>query len=59
MSAFECSRHTHGWMENPNVFPSQVYKRKTEAARKEYLKALAAYKANQLSQVQVNQPHFL
>ncbi|KAK7177223.1 hypothetical protein R3I93_001267 [Phoxinus phoxinus] len=28
----------------------QVYKRKTEAARKEYLKALAAYKANQLSQ---------
>lgn len=29
----------------------QVYKRKTEAAKKEYLKALAAYKANQLSQV--------
>uniref|UniRef100_A0A3P9KFI8 TOX high mobility group box family member 4 a n=1 Tax=Oryzias latipes TaxID=8090 RepID=A0A3P9KFI8_ORYLA len=28
----------------------QVYKRKTEAAKKEYLKALAAYKANQLSQ---------
>ncbi|KTG37459.1 hypothetical protein cypCar_00031515 [Cyprinus carpio] len=27
----------------------QVYKRKTEAARKEYLKALAAYRANQLS----------
>uniref|UniRef100_A0A8C2A0I9 TOX high mobility group box family member 4 b n=1 Tax=Cyprinus carpio TaxID=7962 RepID=A0A8C2A0I9_CYPCA len=26
----------------------QVYKRKTEAAKKEYLKALAAYKANQL-----------
>ncbi|KAM4557033.1 TOX high mobility group box family member 4-B isoform 1-T1 [Fundulus diaphanus] len=28
----------------------QVYKKKTEAAKKEYLKALAAYKANQLSQ---------
>ncbi|KAM9719745.1 LOW QUALITY PROTEIN: TOX high mobility group box family member 4 [Menidia menidia] len=28
----------------------QVYKRKTEAAKREYLKALAAYKANQLSQ---------
>ncbi|XP_041847245.1 TOX high mobility group box family member 4-A [Melanotaenia boesemani] len=28
----------------------QVYKRKTEMAKKEYLKALAAYKANQLSQ---------
>ncbi|KAF7667512.1 hypothetical protein LDENG_00058980 [Lucifuga dentata] len=28
----------------------QVYKRKTETAKKEYLKALAAYKANQLSQ---------
>uniref|UniRef100_A0A3Q3MNU8 TOX high mobility group box family member 4 a n=1 Tax=Mastacembelus armatus TaxID=205130 RepID=A0A3Q3MNU8_9TELE len=28
----------------------QVYKKKTEAAKKEYLKALAAYRANQLSQ---------
>nr|XP_046176647.1 TOX high mobility group box family member 4-A-like isoform X8 [Oncorhynchus gorbuscha] len=28
----------------------QVYKRKTEAAKNEYLKALAAYRANQLSQ---------
>uniref|UniRef100_A0A3Q0RDJ9 TOX high mobility group box family member 4 a n=1 Tax=Amphilophus citrinellus TaxID=61819 RepID=A0A3Q0RDJ9_AMPCI len=28
----------------------QVYKRKTEAAKREYLKALAAYRANQLSQ---------
>ncbi|XP_029309939.1 epidermal Langerhans cell protein LCP1-like [Cottoperca gobio] len=28
----------------------QVYKRKTEAAKREYLKALAAYKANQLTQ---------
>ncbi|KAI5617702.1 TOX high mobility group box family member 4 [Silurus asotus] len=28
----------------------QVYKRKTEAAKKEYLKALAAYRASQLSQ---------
>ncbi|XP_058638962.1 TOX high mobility group box family member 4b isoform X2 [Onychostoma macrolepis] len=28
----------------------QVYKRKTEAAKKEYLKALTAYKANQLPQ---------
>ncbi|KAK5859636.1 hypothetical protein PBY51_021179 [Eleginops maclovinus] len=27
----------------------QVYKRKTEAAKKEYLKALAAYRANQLT----------
>lgn len=29
----------------------QVYKRKTEAAKKEYLKALAAYKDNQECQV--------
>lgn len=29
----------------------QVYKRKTEAAKKEYLKALATYRANQLSKV--------
>ncbi|XP_078120817.1 epidermal Langerhans cell protein LCP1-like [Sander vitreus] len=28
----------------------QVYKRKTEVAKKEYLKALAAYRANQLTQ---------
>ncbi|XP_061926307.1 TOX high mobility group box family member 4-A-like [Entelurus aequoreus] len=28
----------------------QVYKRKTDTAKKEYLKALAAYRANQLSQ---------
>ncbi|XP_028283536.1 epidermal Langerhans cell protein LCP1-like isoform X2 [Parambassis ranga] len=28
----------------------QVYKKKTDAAKKEYLKALAAYRANQLSQ---------
>ncbi|KAL2079133.1 hypothetical protein ACEWY4_024877 [Coilia grayii] len=28
----------------------QVYKRKTETAKKEYLKALAAYRANQISQ---------
>ncbi|KAM9844673.1 TOX high mobility group box family member 4 isoform 2-T2 [Aulostomus maculatus] len=28
----------------------QVYKRKTEAAKRDYLKALAAYRANQLSQ---------
>ncbi|XP_074150306.1 TOX high mobility group box family member 4 [Sminthopsis crassicaudata] len=31
----------------------QVYKRKTEAAKKEYLKALAAYKANQVCQTAV------
>ncbi|XP_048867532.1 TOX high mobility group box family member 4-A isoform X1 [Brienomyrus brachyistius] len=31
----------------------QVYKRKTEAAKKEYLKALAAYRANQLSQTSI------
>ncbi|XP_066579037.1 TOX high mobility group box family member 4b isoform X2 [Amia ocellicauda] len=31
----------------------QVYKRKTEAAKKEYLKALAAYRANQLSQTTI------
>nr|XP_046263240.1 TOX high mobility group box family member 4-B isoform X2 [Scatophagus argus] len=29
----------------------QVYKRKTKVAKKDYLKALAAYKANQLSQL--------
>ncbi|XP_051553303.1 TOX high mobility group box family member 4-like isoform X1 [Myxocyprinus asiaticus] len=29
----------------------QVYKRKTEAAKKEYLKALATYRANQLSKL--------
>ncbi|KAG9328137.1 hypothetical protein JZ751_016286 [Albula glossodonta] len=34
----------------------QVYKRKTEAAKKEYLKALAAYRANQLSQVSSSPP---
>ncbi|XP_035644622.1 TOX high mobility group box family member 4 isoform X2 [Oncorhynchus keta] len=32
----------------------QVYKRKTEAAKKEYLKALAAYRANQLSQPSID-----
>ncbi|CAH2294619.1 TOX high mobility group box family member 4 isoform X2 [Pelobates cultripes] len=32
----------------------QVYKRKTEAAKKEYLKALALYKENQMSQVVVD-----
>ncbi|XP_029932031.1 TOX high mobility group box family member 4b isoform X2 [Myripristis murdjan] len=31
----------------------QVYKRKNEAAKKEYLKALAAYKANQISQAPI------
>uniref|UniRef100_A0A8C5M2H3 HMG box domain-containing protein n=1 Tax=Leptobrachium leishanense TaxID=445787 RepID=A0A8C5M2H3_9ANUR len=31
----------------------QVYKRKTEAAKKDYLKALALYKENQMSQVVV------
>ncbi|XP_055074105.2 TOX high mobility group box family member 4b isoform X1 [Misgurnus anguillicaudatus] len=31
----------------------QVYKRKTEAAKKEYLKALTAYKAGQLSQATI------
>ncbi|XP_047672294.1 TOX high mobility group box family member 4b isoform X2 [Tachysurus fulvidraco] len=31
----------------------QVYKRKTEAAKKEYLKALAAYRASQLSQTTI------
>lgn len=29
----------------------KVYKRKTDAAKKEYLKALAAYRANLLSKV--------
>lgn len=37
--------------QHSSVCLVQVYKRKTEAAKKEYLKALAAYKANQLSQV--------
>lgn len=32
-------------------FPSQGYKRKTEAAKKEYLKALAAYRASLVSKV--------
>ncbi|CAB1326522.1 unnamed protein product [Coregonus sp. 'balchen'] len=40
--------------QNPNATFGEVskivYKRKTEAAKKEYLKALAAYRANQLSQ---------
>lgn len=31
--------------------PSQGYKRKTEAAKKEYLKALAAYRASLVSKV--------
>lgn len=35
----------------------QVYKRKTEAAKKEYLKALAAYRASQLSQVTCSERH--
>lgn len=29
----------------------QVYKRKNEVAKKEYLKALAAYRASQISEV--------
>uniref|UniRef100_A0A1A8MUD0 TOX high mobility group box family member 4 n=2 Tax=Nothobranchius pienaari TaxID=704102 RepID=A0A1A8MUD0_9TELE len=33
----------------------QVYKRKTEAAKKDYLKALAAYRASQLSQCSTNE----
>lgn len=32
-------------------FSSQGYKRKTEAAKKEYLKALAAYRASLVSKV--------
>lgn len=32
-------------------FSSQAYKRKTEAAKKEYLKALAAYRASLVSKV--------
>ena len=32
-------------------FLSQAYKRKTEAAKKEYLKALAAYRASLVSKV--------
>lgn len=31
----------------------QVYKRKNEAAKKDYLKALAEYRASQISQVSV------
>lgn len=31
------------------MFVSQVYKKKTEAAKKEYLKALAAYRASLVS----------
>lgn len=36
-----------------DICPLQVYKKKTEVAKREYLKALAAYRANQLSQVTV------
>lgn len=36
------------------VFYSQVYKKKTEAAKKEYLKALAAYRASLVSKVSHN-----
>ena len=32
-------------------FFNQVYKKKTEVAKKEYLKQLAAYRASQVSQV--------
>ena len=32
----------------------QVYKKKTEAAKKEYLKQLAAYRASLVSKVTVN-----
>lgn len=34
-----------------HLFPLQVYKKKTEAAKKDYLKALAAYRASLVSQV--------
>lgn len=33
------------------LLPSQVYKKKTEAAKKEYLKQLAAYRASLVSKV--------
>lgn len=36
------------------VYFSQVYKQKTEVAKKEYLKALAAYRASLVSKV-INQ----
>lgn len=32
-----------------NLIPFKVYKKKTEAAKKEYLKALAAYRASLVS----------
>lgn len=35
------------------AFPSQVYKKKTELAKKEYLKALAAYRATLVSKVEI------
>lgn len=41
------------------LFALQVYKRKTEAAKKEYLKALAVYRASQLSQVTCSEPVIL
>ena len=34
-----------------SFFTCQVYKRKTEMAKKEYLHAMAAYRANQMSLV--------
>lgn len=36
-----------------HFFPSQVYKKRTEVAKKEYLKALAAYRASLVSQVSI------
>lgn len=37
-------------MSSP-LFLGQVYKRKNEAAKKDYLKALAEYRAGHISQV--------
>jgi hypothetical protein len=40
------------------LFYLQVYKKRTETAKKEYLKALAAYRASLVSQVSVENSIF-
>ncbi|XP_042566392.1 TOX high mobility group box family member 4b isoform X2 [Clupea harengus] len=46
----EVSRIVASMWDSLGEEQKQVYKRKTETAKKEYLKALAAYRANQISQ---------
>lgn len=46
------------YFQKQNIFVKQVYKQKTEVAKKEYLKALAAYRASLVSKVMYNQTQF-